>query len=420
MTRTPKNKPCRDRRRSGTATPYLIVVLVVLFVAFAVAVDYSALWQTRVEMQDAADAAALGGAQTLVDDRVLLQNPAAMAELIAEARHQAIRFAGLNNVLNQPLTLDPNLDNSASGDIVFGALDTPRSPTFVLIEDIGDPSNAALTQVNALRIVARRIRARGNAARSPVAGFALLPSADIVATATAMLDRDTYGFRPLGAQPLPLVPLALLSDPTASNPKSWENRIVAHQGSDAYQFDRTAGAFVPGSDGLPEITVELAVAGGPDSMANGCLLHVGTTDLAGVSSQVRDGIGAEQLQGLGGQFALGAGNLLTVPGTVEGPGFGSAEASDLRDSLDLLRQSAVPRVWPLYRSVDASAGTAVLAGFVAARVVRVEPDALGQPLKFTLQPALLAVPSSLTDPARRGVGGTLIPNPYVIKVRLVG
>ena len=63
--------------------------------------------------------------------------------------------------------------------------------------------------------------------------------------------------------------------------------------------------------------------------------------------------------------------------------------------------------------------TAVLTGFVAARVANVAAPAAGQPVTFTLQPGQLATASAVTDAARRGVGGINVVNPYVCKIRLV-
>jgi hypothetical protein len=77
-----------------------------------------------------------------------------------------------------------------------------------------------------------------------------------------------------------------------------------------------------------------------------------------------------------------------------------------------------PRIWPLVSSYDDGKHLGTITGFVAARVVKVELKP-GGPLKFTLQPAMMAAGSALTDVSRRGVSGLLIPNPYLARVRLV-
>ena len=51
--------------------------------AFAVAIDYSFLSETRLEMQNAGDSAALAAAEVFVDDSTLLNNPAVAVNLVA-------------------------------------------------------------------------------------------------------------------------------------------------------------------------------------------------------------------------------------------------------------------------------------------------------------------------------------------------
>ena len=75
------------------------------------------------------------------------------------------------------------------------------------------------------------------------------------------------------------------------------------------------------------------------------------------------------------------------------------------------------RIWPLYEVFDGLRGQAVVAGFVAARLVRATATSDGATV--TLQPCMLATRAAITDSSRRGVGGINITNPYVVKVRIV-
>lgn len=400
-------------RRPGGVTAFLLVASVVLLGALAIAVDYAYVWQSRQELQNSADAAALAAVASLVDDDYLLGDPARTKLLMDVGRARAVRFAALNPVQGRPLVLGANPTNDRNGDIVFGRVATPLSRTFIAAENVTDPNNLFLTRLNAVIVHVKRTRAGGNPLRTLV-GFGLaLRSADVQVVAAATLDQDVYGFRPVGGRPVPLAPIALRSDPAGNDPRSWENQVARGQGPDVYRFDRASHALVPDpvGDGLHEFTVTLAPPGGPDNQANGALIQIGTTTPA--AQQLRQGVSAADI---GGQFALDGTNRLVVAGSVEAPAPGSQPDEDLRAALEELRASGAQRAWPLY--VSAGGGEVELAGFVAARVAAVGPA--GQPLSFTLQPTFLATPSALTDVARRGVNGAAVPNPYIARIRLVG
>ena len=91
----------------------------------------------------------------------------------------------------------------------------------------------------------------------------------------------------------------------------------------------------------------------------------------------------------------------------------------LHNALLILQASAAARIYPLYSALPNVPNQVVLSGFVAARVVKVQPMNVGQPIAFTLQPAMIATPAAITDATRRGVGGVAITNPYIVKVRIV-
>jgi hypothetical protein len=387
--------------------------------AFALAVDYSALWQARVELQVGADAASYAAALALVDEDLLIDEPSRMIAFLAEARTQAQKFSAFQGVQGQPLSLNRNEECARDGDILFGTMDLLKGRRLTPVENLNDSENEALNAINTVRILACRLKARGNPAEPPLRGLTLLPFADVAAASTATLDRDIVGFRPLGTRPLPIVPLAVLSDPTGENPASWESQIEDGD-QDNYRFDRDAKVFVPGQDQLPELEVQLACPGGSVAgPANGAVLTVGIGTAVDLAAQVLDGITAEHLQSLGRQMVLDANNQLLVSGLTISDPSGSDGLAAISAGLMKLQATAEKRVWPLYRVSEEHADAVVVAGFVAARVVQVQPLQDGQPLTFTLQPTMMAVSTAVTDPTRRGVNGAPVPNPYVVKVRLV-
>jgi hypothetical protein len=407
----------RSRRR-GRIVPLMLFALSLLLVAFAVAVNLYMLATFRAEMQAAADAAADAGAAALVGDDLLRDDPAAMPALIDNARAAAVDFAGRNKVNAQPFVLQPNPTNDPTGDITFGTLDKPHGSTFVLPGDTNDPGNPALPAVNAVRILAQRTRARGNTFNLLLTPFTGVAAMDVQVASTVMLDRDVIGFRPT-ENPLFLAPLALFSDPSGADTRSWDYQITAHHAPDAFRFDPPTQSFIAGSDGLGEFPASLATDAGQVGTTNVALLNLGVTDMAGRINQLQNGITTAQLSAFGGELVLGpADNRLTVPGTEHGPGVGGTDLDDLHQALDQLRQAAAVRIWPLYSGTDGS-GNPILCGFVAGRVVTVTAPAAGQPFWFSIQPTMVSVGSAVTDAARRGVGGIAITNPYICKVRFV-
>ncbi len=406
--------------RSGTIVAWLPLVLLALLGIIALAINYTRLWTIRVEMQSAADAAALAGADTLVGDDLLRGDPSALPALIQAASAQAIKYAASNLVQGQPFVLLPNPNNLASGDVVFGTLDQPRGSTFVVATGVNDPTNSALAMINTVQINAWLTRARGNAPSLFLGGLLGLTSVDIHAASAAMLDRDVIGFRPLGQQPLKLAPLAIFSDPSGMDSKSWQYQIEEKNAPDNYRYDAGSHMFVlgPPGDGLPEMPIVMATDPSQEGIANVGLLYLGFSDASEIGQQLVMGVTPDQLVSFGSQLVLEpSDNRLRVPGSDIGPAAGSTDLTSIQNGLEQLQQSGEPRVWPLYCGLDGS-GQPILCGFVAARVVTVNAPA-GGTFTFSLQPTMISTATAVTDASRRGIGGIAIVNPYICKVRLV-
>jgi Flp pilus assembly protein TadG len=385
-------------RRRGTITPFFLLILIVLMGTLAIAVDYGFLSQTRVEMQNATDAAALAAAAGFVDDTTLLNSVAVAQNLMAQSRTNAIQYGQLNRVAGQPLVLDPNLENFADGDILFGFI-APGSNVFVQAQNVNDPTNTFLTTIDAVRILGRRTQFRGNPVGTLVSGAFGLPSVDMKTASTVLLDHDVIGFRPNTSQPLPLAPIAILSDPSDQNQQSWEYNVVEGNGP-------------PTDNGLLHGIVVQLTPGGSNN-PNGVVLAIGATSGTQIAAQLQSGVTMTQLQGFGGQFVLDAANELEVQPAMLGP----TDYAALTAALTTLQAGAVQRVFPLYSGTDAVTNEPILSGFVAARVANVVPMNGGQPLTITLQPTVIAVPAAVPGAARPG--GAALLTPYIVKVRLV-
>lgn len=446
--------------RRGGVSAFLLLALGLLLAAIALSVDISHLGQTRVEMHNAADAAALAAAAALVDDDLLTDPPHSMSGLVPRARAAALAYGRANPVLGKPLQLDPNTANAPDGDIVFGFYDTGEGRSFQPARDPDHPL------INAVHITAQRTRARGNPAGMYFGRLFNLPHADVLASATAIVDRAVYGFRPAGRQPAPLLPLALRTDPTGLDAGSWENQILkpppaqppfARDGdgnpetppSDRFWFDRRGGRFLsvpaeaPHGDGIREMEVRLPLAGQPLDLddadgANGCIVQIGDADWSALCGQVAAGVTSRELAPWGSQLALDANGQLPLPGGSLLPEAGGPALGELLQALQIAQQSAEPRIWPLFSKVlnaNEGRGTVMIEGFVAARLIRVQLATSGhgqeerRQLCLTLQPCQLATATALTGrpkPAAPIPGGqgerrsdADWHNPYICKVRLV-
>src|SRR5438309_554700 len=100
--------------RRGAVLPWLLLTAPVMLGAFLLAVQLASLRHRQLELQIAADAAALAAADVLArDDRLLTDVPSRHEPVIQDGRDAALRYARLNYVWGDPLCLDPNLDNDS-------------------------------------------------------------------------------------------------------------------------------------------------------------------------------------------------------------------------------------------------------------------------------------------------------------------
>lgn len=412
----------QGKRLGASLTVFFLFALPIFLVTLLLALNAAVLAEARATLQNSADAAALAAIQSLVDDSWLTGNPNAQLARIQIAQNQARIYAVSNKVLGQGVVLQAPgalTANPANGDIVFAFLDEPRDPLpqnrILVVRDLDGSCNNApfLPQINTVRVSARRLKARGNPVGLLGGDFTGFGSTDMVALATATLDRDVIGFEPVGDQPIPLAPIALLSRAGAGLASSWQNEL--QKANDNWHFDPSSGLFSAGGDGLPEALLVLST---DEAQASAALVLLGLDDLTDpadqtvFTGQIANGIAAADLAGLGGTFRLdSASNTLAVPAT-------RGNTSLFEDLAEQLNQiQGQKRIWPLYEGFDTVSGEAIISGFVAARVI--EAGATANGINLLLQPCMLATRTALTDAGQRGVGGVNITNPYVCKVRLV-
>ena len=97
-TRVPRRGPFASRRR-GTVTLWTLVCLPVVLTMLAVMVEVNRLWQTRVHLENALEAAALAAVKEWADRGGGTEN-------VAPARTVGVAYARANTILGVPLDLE--------------------------------------------------------------------------------------------------------------------------------------------------------------------------------------------------------------------------------------------------------------------------------------------------------------------------
>jgi hypothetical protein len=432
------------RRRGSIGFPVLVFFGIVLIVLLYAAQTLSRRSHDREELLNALDAADHAAARALVTESVfahpyLAADPKSgrsstvvntdRTALINNARAAGLRFAQFNRVAGGPLLLKDNPNNLIGPDqeIVIGTLSQPLARDFHADPAVGfDPFDPDL---NAVSASAHRRR--------------------VGASSGYIVDRDVVGFRlkqppdlppgqppPFPPQAIPMVPIALLSQPwlrsqdnlsvwQAAAANTWENQILARRGSDQFSLDPTTGRPTAKADGIPEMQVTLTE--GFSAGDNAQLVRFDTATSFDTSAvQAANGVTYADLQALGGQVLLNDGtrrdptkypnpNFVNLPLQVL-PAGGSAS---LRRSFQgILGQ---PRVWLLYSGVNNNQNhpTVIVVGFVVARIMSVSGGTGGSGVTLVLQPSVLVTDTAVTDWTLRDLGPRSLYNPYLGRVRLV-
>lgn len=403
----------RRQARRGNAALVFLIALPVLVLVLLMVLHTGQLEQSRGEVQQVADAAALAAAGTLVDDDTLrLDNGQALRDLLDRSRAEARTYARANPVLGAPTELDPNPDNREDGDIVFGMIDAP--PQQPIPADLSEADHLRL--INTVRVNVVRSRERNNALRLIGGQWLNGRNADLTRSATAYLDRRVLGFRPVGDQPIPVVPFALLSE--RGDEDSWEQQVEHRGGPDEFGYDREPYRVRYGKagDGLHEMHVRMPGKGADDAERVNCVvLHLGARHGTDLARQIRAGLTSADLSELGGELVLGPDGKLPVKGGLHDADPEANASAQVLAAFQELCDLGTVRAWPLFhRAATEAHGQPILSGFVAARVLAV--SARGGGLQLVVQPACLTSASVVTG---REDGPPVPLNRYLCKIRLI-
>jgi hypothetical protein len=374
----------RFSRRGAAAATVAISGSVLLGFA-ALAIDMGVFYNTRIEAQRSADAAALAGAWKLLgDERV--KGTTGLATLSEQTRESASQMANLNSILKKAPDVDLNLANHTGGDIVLGRLNNPLDRSEVL------DTNVHPSEYNSVSVLVRLDDIRNG--RVPfffgqIFGF---QSKAMSARAVATAQNNVAGYRVTttsgNAQ---LMPFAVHRD-------SWNELIegVVTMG-DNFAYDPETGAVTYGSDGVYELNMypgSGSGAGGgqkPKESDNGQLPpgNFGTVDIgnqnnstADLRRQIRYGVSAEDLAYHDGELRFdNQGNLYLNGDT----GLSAAIKSDLEAI------KGQPRAILLFTEVSGPGNNATytIVGFAGIRIVEVQLTGAMTSKRVVIQPAVV-------------------------------
>lgn len=399
--------------RRGLITGVLLLFMVVLIAVIGLALELGLVYHAQIQLQNAADAAALAGAAQLLDDSVL--RPGAtldMTEEVQAAQLAAISFAHSNIAASQEVTLAPNIENEAEGDICAGWLLSPGTyqSEFLPWNGVGP--------CNTLRVRAHRTSQRSNPVPLRIAPLVGIATADVIAEAQATVDQRVYGFRPIGNATAPVVPLAALHEGSEEAWLEQSQRPATEGDNDRFTVNYRTDAVVKGADGIPEIELRIATSqtsgvttrgeGDDDtSQRNLGLLWLGgpVVGRATLDRQLLTGLTLDDLAAWGGELSLEANGTRLVPGRADAD----------RGLVDTFRKMiGANRVWPLYSIFtegDEESGY-VLTGFAAGRIVSAAEE--DGELIVLVQPSLLITSTALV----RQLAPDEALNPWIAKLVL--
>ncbi|RLS39959.1 MAG: hypothetical protein DWH81_07760 [Planctomycetota bacterium] len=392
------------RHRRGSIVMFVAMALLVVGACLALVFDRLWLDAAQIELQAAAEAAALAGAGQLASDARLQPPP---VDLVAPAREAAIATGQKNFSVGTAV----NLQDGDNGDVQVGTIEMSSEnghPEFV--EETDRPTTCVVR--------AARLISRGN----PVAlFFRELTSntrGNVQAIAEASIDNRIIGVQPGDKSPVPALPIAIMythADPRRED--TWMNMINRRLGTDLYGYDSETGEVTNGPDGIPEITLHTTYTSADAeeaSKVNALIMDIGTgMSERRVAEQIKTGWTVAQLKSFGGEFR-----------TDQGPQILDVDAASNTPVMDELQQLVgQARICGLYINHQPTSnviGTAAIVDLAAIRILAIQEQGPTQ-MKMTVQPAVIATRTALLsshDAAWLSGDGTEQTNPYIFKLFL--
>jgi Flp pilus assembly protein TadG len=256
-----RRKLRRQRKGAITVLAALLAIVLVGMVAFSVDLGY--ILSAKEELQRSADATALATCWEY-GQKLSKGNSATVAT--TSARSIAASYAAMNEVTNNPMTLNVNSSNDPSGDVVFGYIDDFKNSQAVF--QTNNPNG-----INAVRVrLAKKSDMNGEVPYFFARVFGM-EGQQLESEAIAGMITDVSGFKaPSDGSNIDLLPYAL-------DLQTWNN-LVNGNSSDNYSWNATTKTVQSGSDGWVEVNLFPQGTGSPGNR--------GTVDIGGSNNSTSD------------------------------------------------------------------------------------------------------------------------------------
>jgi Flp pilus assembly protein TadG len=325
------NTKSRARRGAITVLAAILSIFMLGMVAFSVDVGY--VLSVKEELQRTADAAALAAVWDYGDRMTDGEN-----YILSEqaARENAQQLATSNTVGNSGPTLDKNLSNSPSGDMVFGHVTDFYNPVMTT------GTSSASSPYNAVRVKVRRDEDLNGDVPMFFGRVFGVNGTDLEAEATAALVRDVKGFSiPHDGSNIDLLPFAL-------DLQTWNN-WMAGSGTDNYRWDPAQKKITAGSDGKLEVNLYPQGTGSPGNRGT---VDIGSSNnsTADIVRQILYGVNASDLAYHGGSLVFDQSGKLYLNGD-------TGISAGVKDDLAAIKGQ--PRIIPIFSAVHGPGNNAI-------------------------------------------------------------
>jgi hypothetical protein len=368
-----------------------LVTLVVLIGFAALTLDVGALYNTRADLQNAADAAALAGGSALAGDAMLrVRQGSNSSSVTAEAGALILERAESAGLLNYSFASSGTV--IPPGDIVSGWIDLSSSTSSI------DPSRP-FSRHNAVHVYVRRMQGSAN---GPVDFFFASifgkSEGDVTASAVAAFDDRVSGYD-TGAGGGDLWPFTI-------NLIDYDNQVAA--GNDIYDYDAGAGNVLSGGDGMPEVNIYPAnLAPGNFGLLN---IGVGNQGTPALADHIENGVPPEHVEN-----EIGTSELTFYDDDGYATTYNITGNPGLKASLESAIQTRIGDVVGIlvHDQVSGSGANTVyrITGIRFARVMNVKLQGSSKSRRLWLQPVSYSgagVVTSTGAPSSGGAAGKLV------------
>ncbi len=382
--------PARRRQRRGAVLIFSLLMIVVFLGVVALAIDLGYLMIARTEAQRTADAAAMAAAWELIDEGALFGTPEAGA--IYQARSRATEYGLYNSLASKGTTIDPNLGNDPSGDVVLGTLPSLTADAMSFL----DPST-----FNAVQVRARRTPVHHQEISLFFAPILGISSSGIQADATAALLRNIGGFKLEGenAKNLDILPFALDED-------TWED-LLARRTTDQWSWDPDGETIRSGGDGIYEVNLYPQGTGSPGNRGT---VDIGPSNNStkDIARQIVEGVNSSDLDHLGGSLEFDEHGELLLNGD-------TGISAGVKDELESIKGQ--PRMIPIFRKVVGPGNNAMytIVKFVGVRIMDVKLTGSMNSKRVIVQPAIVLTHGAIPAPPGEQKSHFIYTRPILVK-----